>query len=182
MSFVSHSITYGILAHALMLFAIAATTKMAGRLWKQGTADIDDAIHLFRESNNGLYLTLLQLIAFVALALLFVFLTCGVSLCAYFFFFLYAIASAVIGRYPGFDALRESASIAQLHAQRTMAILAYAFVLLLIFAIFAEILKIIPLLGSLLVGIETQVVLSYLTVIIVGEYIQLHDLQSKETL
>jgi len=163
---------FGSLTGIMTLLAIVATTSMAGRVWHEGSATLDDATRVFRENKNELYLTVLQIIGIAGLAVLMVIPTGGISICAAFFLMIYAVASAVIGQQPGFEAVRESFSIAT-HRVADTAIMIVIF--LCFFAISGMVSAVFGgmfLVGPLIVAVLNQLVMAYVTLVVVGAYIR----------
>jgi hypothetical protein len=169
---------YGALNFVLTLLAVAVTTSMAGRVWHEGYATFEDALQIFRlspegyEENNALYMSLFQTLGLMILALLLVIPTGGLSVFAGAFFLMYAVASAVIGRQPGFAAIRDSFSIATSYAGATFLLLIVACGLLVVSAIVGFLCGGLWFLGPLIAAVLHQFVTAYMTLVIVGEYIR----------
>jgi hypothetical protein len=163
---------YGTLNGVLTLIAIAVMTSMAGRVWDDGRATFDDAVRVFRENDNQLFLSLLQIIGITLVAAFLALPTGGVSICAAFFFLTYAVASAVIGQRPGFAAIRDSFDIAMRRLGPTLILFAAYCGLLMIAGMLSFVFGRIFFIGPLISGILQQAVTAYMTLVIVGEYIR----------
>lgn len=162
----------------LTLLAVAVTTSMAGRVWDEGYATIEDALQIFRlcpegyEENNALYLSIGQILGLMVLALLLVIPTGGLSIFAAAYFLMYSVAAAVIGREPGFAAVRESISIATSRVGPTFLLLTAFCALLVLSAMIGFLFGGLWLLGPFITAVLHQLVTSYMTLVVSGEYIR----------
>jgi len=163
---------FGALNIVLTLLAVVATTSMAGRVWDEGYATVEDALQIFREENNPLYLSLGQILGLLVVALLLIIPTGGLSIVAAAFFLMYAVASAVIGREPGFAAVRDSISIATSHVGSTFLLLVAFCALLVLSAMIGFLFGGLWILGPLITAVLHQLVTAYMTLVIAGEYIR----------
>ena len=164
----------GIIATILNL---AYTTGMAQAAWERGTATYADGAKAFQEDAGNLIVALVALTVLGIIAVVFsIFI---IPPLAFWFFFLYTVASAVVGRKPGIASLQESIAIAMKRPVPTLIIMAVQFGLAILVGIIAAIvggvLGMVPFVGGLIGPIVaaaiSQLVNAYLSLVIVGEYI-----------
>lgn len=160
-----------VISYFVTMVALVAMTGMAGRAWENGKTGLDDGLRIFRESGSAIALTLSQLTGLMVAAIILAIPTCSISLCAAVYLLVYVPASAVIGRRAGLEAIRESVTTAKQNIKRTTCLVSSSFLLLLLCALVGLLIGGIPLIGKLAGVVCFQVALAYLTLVVVGEYI-----------
>jgi len=154
------------------IITISYTTGMAAAAWRTGTASFADGYAAFTQEGGHVFTAMIALfIAGIVAAILAPF-TIGLSLLACFFLFLYTMAAAVIGNYGWFAALAESYRIAVARAATTAIILVVFIVIAIVAGIIGGLLHFTPLVGPLISEIIQMIVLAYITIVVVGAYIQ----------
>jgi hypothetical protein len=101
--------------------------------------------------------------------------TLGISILALIFLFPYTMAAAVIGEHGGFAALTESYRISTKHFMTTLIVVIVAGVIGFCAGIVSGILNVAPFIGPIVSQILEEVVLAYLTLVIVGVYLVYRD-------
>jgi hypothetical protein len=155
------------------IVAITYTTGMAQAAWERGTATFADGGHAFSEDASRVLVAIVLLFILGLIAAVLAPFTLAVSLLAYAFFFIYTMASAVVSNRSGFDALKESANIALRRPGPTLIVIVGLIVVFIIAGIIAGTLAFIPFLGAILAAVILQAFTSYVTLVIVGEYLAL---------
>jgi hypothetical protein len=158
----------GILA---AIVTISYTTGMAGAAWQRGTTTVADGAAAFAQDAGHVLSAMLALIAVGIVAAILAPFTLGLSILALFFLFPYTMAAAVLGQFGGFDALTESYRIATRHFSTTAIIIIVAFAISIVAGIVGGLLHLVFLIGPIVQYILQEVVLAYLTLVIVGVYL-----------
>jgi hypothetical protein len=154
--------------------AMAFTAGMAAAAWSRGTANLRDGAAVFRRNALQAFFALLflTLIGLCAAALLLP--TFGLSVLAYMTFMLYAMPAVLVGNRGAVDAIVESIAL----AWRSFGVTFFLVVLIVVLAIagglLGNLLAHVPFLGELLSWILMEAVVAYATLVVVGEYLQLH--------
>ncbi len=165
---------------AISLAQLAYTTGMAGAAWRHERTSLRDGwealAHRLWPAAGAAVLLLVMGFCAAALAPT----TFGVTLLVYAVFFIYTMAAVVIGERPPIAGIVESASTALANALPTLAVVGLIAVIAalggwlgLLAGRFSE------LGGALLAGLIGQVVVSYASLVIAGEYLKLTH-QAKE--
>jgi hypothetical protein len=157
------------------LVSIAFTTGMAGAAWSRGKATFGDGFAAFKRYGVQVLvaLFLLFLIGLVAAAL--VEPTFGISLLAYMIFMIYTMPAVVVGDRPAIDALMESMRMAARNFGVTLGLVALIVVLAVAGGAIGDAAGNVPYLGEALSWILMEVVVAYVTLVVVGEYVKLQD-------
>lgn len=157
------------------LVVIAFTTGMAGAAWARGTATLADGFAAFKRDGVQVLIAivLLFLIGLVAAAL--VVPTFGISLLAYMLFMIYTMPAVVVGDRPAQDALVDSIRLAAQNFGVTLALVVLIVVLAVIGGVIGDAAGRIPFLGEALSWILMEVVVAYVMLVVVGEYVKLRE-------
>ena len=157
------------------ILAVACTAGMADAAWNGGTTSFGAARRGFRLDVLPTVLVLFGVsLAAAALAPL----TLGLSYFVDIFFLLYAMPAAIVGGRRGFDAVRESIDIALSRMGPTILIVAAIVIISTVMSVVALSLEATPFAGPLIAAIVVQLTVTYVTLVIVGEYIALSGRQS----
>lgn len=160
------------------ILAITYTTGMAGAAWRTGKAMISDGKTAFERDAGNVFVAMLgMLVLGIAAAVLAPF-TLGISLLAYAVFFLYTLPAAVVGEHPGLQALRESALIARHSLLTTLIVVLLLGVITVVAGLLTASLGFMPLIGPIAASILQQIVVAFVTLVIVGEYLRLRAPQT----
>ncbi|MDQ6826455.1 MAG: hypothetical protein M3Z14_04545 [Candidatus Eremiobacteraeota bacterium] len=155
------------------ILAITYTTGMAGAAWRTGTTTMGDGkTALERDAGNVLVAMMGMLVLGIVAGVLAPF-TLGLSLLAYAVFFLYTMAAAVVGGHPGVQALKESVLIARHSLITTLIVVLLIGLIAVVTGLFSASLSFMPFLGPVVAGIIEQIVVAFVTLVIVGEYLRL---------
>jgi len=161
----------GIIASVLNL---AFTTGMAQAAWERGTATIADGMRAFQDDAANLLVAIVLMIVLGIVATVTSFLL-FIPLLAYYFFFIYTYASAVVGRKPGVAALQESVAIALKAPVPTLIIMAVFVGLGIVAGIISIALAAIPVVGPIVSSVLIQALAAYIALVTVGQYISLRS-------
>jgi hypothetical protein len=152
------------------ILAIAYTTGMADAAWRTGTATISDGTRAFRRDASHVFVAMIVLFAFGVVAALAAPFTFGLSFVVYIFFGIYTMAAAVVGERPGFWAASESAEIAFARPLTTFLVVAVVVAITFVVGALAEFVSAAAFVGPFVSEIVIQVVIAYVTLVVVGEY------------
>lgn len=157
------------------LVVIAFTTGMAGAAWARGTATLADGFAAFKREGLQVLLAivLLFLIGLVAAAL--VVPTFGISMLAYMLFMIYTMPAVVVGDRPAQDALVDSIRLAAQNFGVTLALVVLIVILAVVGGAIGDAAGRIPFLGEALSWILMEVVVAYVMLVVVGEYVKLRE-------
>ncbi len=147
------------------------TTGMAGAAWERGVTSLADGSASFREDAGRL------LAAMVLLAVIMVVvgvLTLGIGWFVVLFFAIYMVPAVVLDNRAAVGALKLSAAIALKRAGPTIIIILLLAVISFVVNLFALPLIIVPFVGPIVIMLVDQVVTAYATMVIVGEYLNVH--------
>ena len=150
-------------------------TGMAGAAWQRGTADLSDGTRAFERDASNVFVSLIGLFIAIVVAGILALPTLGISALLYFYFFIYTFPAAIIGERPGFAAMGDSFRIAARRVAPTLIVTIMIVVILLVGHVIGLTLQFIPLIGPIIAAIVVQLVLAYVTLVVVGEYLALRD-------
>ena len=151
------------------------TTGMAGAAWQRGTANLSDGTRAFERDASNVLIALIGLfIAFVIAAIL-ALPTLGISALLYFYFFIYTFPAAIIGERQGFAAMGDSFRIAARRVAPTLIVTIMLAIIIFAGHFIGGVLHFIPMIGPIVAAIVVQLVLAYVTLVVVGEYLALRD-------
>ncbi len=153
------------------IVAITYTTGMAQAAWERGTATFADGSRSLSEDAGRVLVAMVLLFVVGLVAAILAPFTLGISLLAYAFFFIYTMASAVVSNRSGVEALKESANIALRRPGPTLIVIVGLIVVFIVAGIIAGTLTFIPFLGAIAAAVILQAFTSYVTLVIVGEYL-----------
>jgi hypothetical protein len=167
------SFIVGIIAIAGYIVTQCYTAGMAGAAWMRGTTTLEDGASALRADAGNVFVAALALFCVGVVAAVLALPTLGLSFLAFYVFFIYTIASAVVGNHRGLDALGESFRIAKARFLATL-IIAVLLMVIRMFGLFlASAFGWAPLIGPVLGAIINQVVIAFATLVVVGEYLNL---------
>lgn len=150
-------------------------TGMAGAAWQRGTATFADGARAFQRDASNVFIALVGLFIALIVAAILALPTLGISALLYFYFFIYTFPAAIIGERPGFAAMGDSFRIAGRRVAPTLIVTIMISVILWIGHLIGTVLHFIPLVGPIIAAILIQLVLAYVTLVVVGEYLALRD-------
>jgi hypothetical protein len=159
---------------AISLAQLAYTTGMAGAAWRHDRTSLRDgwealAHRLWPAAGAA---ALLLVIGFCAAAL--APFTFGITLLVYAVFFIYTMAAAIIGERPPIAGIFESASMALANVLPTLAVVALIAVTAALGGWLGWLVgRVSELGGALATGLIGQVVVSYASLVVAGEYLKL---------
>jgi hypothetical protein len=167
----------GMIVGAILLIAsiltVAYTTGMADAAWRTGTATLADGAAAFREDAGSLVAAVVLLFVIGLIAVILAPFTLGLSLLAFWLFFIYTFASVVVGKRSGAEALGESARIATRNFLMTLLVIVLLGVAFFVAGWLGNVLGHLPIVGRIVAYVIDQAVAAYATLVIVGEYIKL---------
>lgn len=167
----------GVIVGLVLLIAsiltVAYTTGMADAAWRTGTATLADGAAAFREDAGSLLSAMVLFFIVGLIAVVLAPFTIGLSLLAFWLFFIYTFASVVVGKRSGFDALSESARLTAANFLMTLAIVVLLGITFLVAGWIGGYLHRIVLVGPIISYLIEQIVAAFATLVIVGEYIKL---------
>lgn len=151
----------------------AYTVGMAGAAWERGTASLADGSASFREDAGRIVVTGIGLILLGIVAAILALPTLGLSLLAFYVFTLYAMPAAIVGNRPRFSSIAESFAITRARFIPTLILAIMIVAISLIAGLITAPLLFIPLLGPIIQTCLIQVAVAYVTLVVVGEYLNL---------
>jgi hypothetical protein len=163
----------GVVAIAGFIVTQCYTAGMAGAAWQRGTTTLQDGAEALRRDAPNVLVAAVGLFVLGIVAAILAPFTLFLSLFLYYLFFMYTIASAVVGNQPGMSALAESFAIARARFGTTLIIGIVLIVLLFLGKLIAIVLGFAPFIGPIVAAIVNQVVVAFATLVIVGEYLTL---------
>ncbi|MGA3036782.1 MAG: hypothetical protein ABSE64_04780 [Vulcanimicrobiaceae bacterium] len=150
-------------------------TGMAGAAWQRGTTDLSDGTRAFERDAANVFISLIGLFIALVIAAILALPTLGISALLYFYFFIYTFPAAIIGERPGFAAMGDSFRIAARRVAPTLIVTIMIAVIIFAGRIIGGMLHFIPLIGPIIAAVVVQLVLAYVTLVVVGEYMALRD-------
>jgi hypothetical protein len=155
------------------ILGIAYTTGMATAAWQSGKATFADGKRALDRDALSVFIAMVALFALGLAAAFFAPFTAYVSLFVYLYFCIYTMAAVVVGERPGLEAIGESMRIAYHRPVTTLVLVAAIVAIVGVMGLFAEFLSSAPLVGPLVSTVVVQVVIAYVTLVVVGEYVVL---------
>lgn len=162
------------LSMLLAIVQMAYVTGMAGSAWQHGRTSLRDGWYAF--SHRSIQTT-------IAVVLLFVIGVCAavlapvtflVTLFAYMVFFIYTMASVIIGDREAVTAIAESCRLTLANFLPTLGIIVLVAVIAIAGGWIGSLIgRAQPLLGGLVAGVLQQVIVAYASLVVAGEYLKL---------
>lgn len=153
----------------------AYTTGMAGAAWLAGTTTLADGRRAFERDAGHVLVAMVALFVLGVLAAVLAIPTLGLALIAYALLFIYTMPSAVVGEHRGLDALAESYRIVTKRFLTTLIVVVLIAVIAILAGVIATALKFAPFVGPLISAVIWQITLTYATLVVVGEYLNLRN-------
>ncbi len=157
------------------ILAITYTTGMAGAAWRTGTTTVSDGGTAFQRDAGNVVVAMIGMLLLGIVAAVLAPFTLGLSLLAFAVFFLYTMPAAVVGEHPGLQALKESVLIARHSLVTTLVVVLLIGVIAVIAGLLSTSLSFMPFIGPIAAGIVEQIVVAFVTLVIVGEYLRLRE-------
>jgi hypothetical protein len=157
------------------IVAIAYTTGMAAAAWRTGSASFVDGKRAFERDAVHVFVAMISLFILGLGAAFLVPFSAYVSLLIYLYFCIYTMAAAVVGERSGVEAIAESIRIAYRRPTPTLVMVVAIVAIVAVMGLVAELLEAAPLVGPLLSTIVLQIVIAYVTLVVVGEYVVLRE-------
>lgn len=154
-------------------------TGMAGGAWTRGRAELSDGATAFERDAGNVFVAMIGLFVALIIAGVLAFPTIGISLLLYFYFFIYTFPAAIVGERPGFAAMGDSFRIASRRVTPTLIVTIMIAVIVLIGEVIGAVLGFIPFIGPIIGAILVEIVLAYVSLVVVGEYLALRDTLGK---
>lgn len=154
-------------------------TGMAGGAWMRGRAELSDGTAAFERDAGNVLVAIVGLFIALIIAGVLAFPTLGISLLLYFYFFIYTFPAAIVGERPGFAAMGDSFRIAARRVAPTLIVTVMIVVILFVGELIGVALNFIPFIGPIIGSIIVQIVLAYVALVVVGEYLALRDALGK---
>lgn len=164
-----------IIAMVATVLTITYTTGMAGAAWATGRTTLADGSAAFKRDGAQVFLAMLGLFVVGFVAAILALPTLGLALLAYLVFFLYTMPGVVIGDRPGFTAMGESCQIALKRFVPTIITVLIIGVIAICSSFIAGALSFAPFIGPIVAAVIQQIVLAYVTLVIVGEYLAFRE-------
>jgi hypothetical protein len=171
----SASVLLVLVTLAGFILAQCYTTGMAGAAWQRGTTTLADGTRAFERDAANVFVAIIGLLIALIIAIVLSFATLGIAGLLYFYFFIYTFPAAIIGERPGFAAMGDSFRIAARRVAPTLIVTIMIAVIVVIGRLIGMALGFVPLVGPIIGAIVIQMVLAYVTLVVVGEYLALRD-------
>lgn len=150
-------------------------TGMAGAAWENGRATLKDGTVAFERDAGNVFVALIGLFVALIIAGILAFVTLGISMLLYLYFFIYTFPAAIVGERHGIAAMGDSFRIASRRVAPTLIITIVAGFFFFLAEVIGTLLGFIPLLGPIIGAVLAQFVLAYIMLVVVGEYLALRD-------
>jgi hypothetical protein len=150
-------------------------TGMAGSAWMHGKTTLSDGTLAFERDAGNVLVAIVGLFFALVIAGVLAFVTLGISILLYFYFFIYTFAAAIVGERHGITAMGDSFRIASRRVAPTLIVTIMTGVILFCGNLIGVVLAFIPFLGPIIGAVIIQIVISYVTLVVVGEYLALRD-------
>ncbi len=160
------------------ILAITYVTGMAGAAWRTGKTTLDDGTAAFKRDAGNVFVAMIGLLVLGVIAAALAPFTLGIFVLAFAVFFLYTMAASVVGEHRGFESLRESALIARHSLVTTLIVVLLIGVIAVVAGLLGASLQFMPFIGPIAAQIVQEVVLAFVTLVIVGEYLRLRSPQT----
>ncbi len=157
------------------ILAITYATGMAGAAWRTGKATLNDGTTAFQRDGLNVFVAMIGMLVLGIIAAALTPFTLGISLLVYAVFFLYTMAAAVVGEHPGLQALKESALIARQSLLTTFIVVLLIGVISVVAGLLGASLSFMPFIGPIAAEVLQQVVVAFVTLVVVGEYLRLRE-------
>ena len=160
----------------IAIVQMAYVTGMAGGSWEHGRASFRDGWAAF--AGRGLPLLLAMFLLFVLgfCAAVLIAPTMYLSLLAYIVFFIYTIAAVIIGHDAPIEAIVESVGLAFANFVPTLAVVGLIVAISWLGAGIGDLIdRVNPLVGGIVAALLAQIIVAYVTLVIVGEYLKLRN-------
>jgi hypothetical protein len=180
-----HAVAGIILIVISLLGAIATTaytTGMAGAAWERGTATLADGRRAFERDSGHIFVAMIGLFVVGLVAAILAIPTLGLALLAFVLLFIYTMPAAVVGERRGLDALSESYRIATKRFWPTLVVVVLIGVIAAGTWFIIAALHFAPFIGPLVGAVIDQVAISYFTLVVVGEYLNLRGSAAPPTM
>lgn len=171
----SASVLLVLVTLAGFILAQCYTTGMAGAAWQRGTTTLADGTRAFERDAANVLVAIIGLMIALVVAIVLSFATLGIAGLLYFYFFIYTFPAAIIGERPGFAAMGDSFRIAARRVAPTLIVTIMIAVIVVIGRLIGMALGFVPLVGPVVGAIVIQLILAYVTLVVVGEYLALRD-------
>lgn len=153
------------------IISIAYTTGMAGAAWERGTATFSDGAQAFRRDGTQTLLAIVLLFLMGIVAAFLSIFTFGLALLAYAIFVIYTLPAVIVGDRPAIDAIKDSFNLAAKNFLPTLIIVVLIGIISAIGGFLGA--NIFGFMGKIVSAIIQQAIVSFATLVIVGEYIKL---------
>ena len=164
-----------------MLFAIvqmAYVTGMAGSAWRHGRTSLSDGWYAFSHRSIQTTFAVVMLFVIGICAAVLAPVTFLITLFAYMVFFIYTMASVIIGDREAIAAIAESCRLTLGNFLPTLGVVVMVAIIAIAGGWIGSLIgRAQPLLGGLVAGVLQQVIVAYASLVIAGEYLKL----SKQT-
>jgi len=157
------------------IVALCYVTGMAGAAWRRGKAELSDGSAAFQRDAGNTFIAMIGLFVVFIIAVILAIPTLTISLWLALYFFIYTFAAAIVGERPGFAAMADSFRISTKRVGPTLIIVVIIAVIAVLSGIVGAVLSFIPFLGPIAAAVLSEIVLAYVTLVVVGEYLALRD-------
>lgn len=161
---------------SIAIVQMAFVTGMAGAAWQHGRTTLRDGWHAVahRGLQMAIAIALLFLIGLCATALAPV--TFWISLVAYMVFFIYTMASVIIGEREAIAAISESCQLTFSNFWPTVGIVVMIVIIAIVGGWVGTLVgRLSPLTGGIVAAVLQQVIVGYAVLVITGEYLKLRE-------
>ncbi|HEV7178667.1 MAG TPA: hypothetical protein VGN11_02260 [Candidatus Baltobacteraceae bacterium] len=168
------TVSLTIVSVLIAIVQMAYVTSMAGAAWKTGHTTLVDGWNAF--SHRGLHILVAVVLLFVLgiCAAVFAPITFLLTLLAYMVFFIYTMASVIIGGRKPIAAIAESCRLSLANFVPTLGIVVLIAAIALAGAWIGTLVgRLTPFGGGLIAGVLQQVIVAYASLVVVGEYLKL---------
>lgn len=158
------------------LAQMAYVTGMAGGAWLHGTTTLGDGWNALSHRLLSLVVAAMLLFLIGLCAAVLSTVTFGVPLAIYAVFFIYTMASVIIGSRGPVDAIAESCRLALANLGPTLAVVALILVIATLGSWIGGLVgRISEFSGWLVAGVLQQIIVAYASLVVTGEYLKLTD-------
>jgi hypothetical protein len=170
---IAAAVSVDAIAIAAAVLSIAYTTGMASAAWERGKATFRDGRVALAHGAGHIVVAMVGLTALGVVAAILAPYTALISFVIYGFFCVYTMPAAVVGGLRGLAAIAESVRIAYRRALPTMLMVIAIVAIAVVLGIAGALLSTAPFVGDVLSAVLLQVLVAYVTLVVVGEYLAL---------
>ncbi len=176
-----NAVTQAVIAVALTVVSLltsivqmAYVTGMAGSAWEHGRTSLRDGWYAFSHRSIQTTFAVALLFAIGLCAAVLAPITFLLTLFAYMVFFIYTMASVIIGKREAIAGIAESCRLTLANFWPTLGVVALIALIAIAGGVAGSLIgRLAPLAGGLVAGVLQQIIVAYASLVVAGEYLKL---------